>query len=158
LYNDEKKSFEKKYYGMGIVLSQDKKHVAYAVSMQRAQRYVNVSIFIDECMVYPSVQNGFVFSNLCKLSVSLDGRRKNLNEYSYEHLPSKLVSRITWKDETTIEFVICENWLEAEVLRDENKASYLHYAVRLADGAGQDPQILVKEPIKKEDLAKFGAH
>ncbi|HPS03354.1 MAG TPA: hypothetical protein PLA90_17580, partial [Candidatus Sumerlaeota bacterium] len=120
--------------------------------------FVNVGIFIDECMVYPEIHKIIMFDTMGFPYVSMDNDKKNIDEYAYDHLRAKLVSRITWKDDSTIEFVICENWLEAEVLRDENKASYLHYAVRLADGAGQDPQILVKEPIKKEDLAKFSGN
>jgi len=160
LYRMEEKTFEKKYYGIGIALSKDKKHVAYAwQSMKQLGRQVKVALFVDNCLVYPVIQGDFIINDGdLGPSGTRNDPKKDWQEYTHGCPYSKLVSRIIWKDEKTVEFVICENWLEAEALNDPSRIHYQHFAVRLAEGVGQDPQILVKEPIKKEDLAKFGAH
>ncbi len=156
LYQMEKKAFEKKYYGIGVALSKDKKHVAYARQSMKLGRQVKVALFVDNCLVYPVIQGDFIIDDgYLGPSGTRNDPKKDWREYTHDSPYSKLVSRIIWKDEKTVEFVICENWLEAEALNDPSRIHYLHYTVRLTDGAGQDPQILVKEPIRKEELAKF---
>jgi hypothetical protein len=140
------RTFVRRYWGRGFSFSPDRQHIAFAFPYTAWHFTYQMGIFVDNTIVYPSVHTGFSTN-----WISTAAGEKLFYE-SFEQAPvGRLASSIWWKDNSTVEFVVVENWLAAELLADETRQRYILCTVSgLGSPSGPGEIHLQKSPLTKE--------
>ena len=140
------RAFAEDYSGLGFSLSPDVQHIAFAFPSAPAHFACKVGVFVDNNMIYPAVQTRFKM--WYGIPESADG--EYFDNFLRKLPTSRLASSIRWKDNSTVEFLIGENWLAAELLGDESRQQYLLCTVSGLLSPGGSAMQLHKTPLTKE--------